>query len=51
MAVIQADFTKEIGKIKPMHAVNNGPVGGETNTSTLRKSRTVLEYGRKRFDF
>ena len=26
---IQADCSKEIGKIKPMHAVNNGPTGTE----------------------
>ena len=31
MVVIQADFAKETGKIKPMHAVNNGPVGDETD--------------------
>ena len=29
MVVIQADFSKELGKIKPMHAVNNGPAGKE----------------------
>ena len=26
MAKITVDFTKTIGKVKPMHAVNNGPV-------------------------
>lgn len=29
--VVQADFSQEIGKIKPMHAVNNGPVGNESD--------------------
>ena len=29
--VVQADFLQEIGKMKPMHAVNNGPVGNETD--------------------
>ena len=26
MSTLNVDFAKHIGKIKPMHAVNNGPV-------------------------
>ncbi|MBQ8375124.1 MAG: hypothetical protein IJX98_06110 [Clostridia bacterium] len=28
MNTVKVDFSKTVGKMKPMHAVNNGPVGG-----------------------
>ena len=48
MVVIQADFTKEAGKIKPMHAVNNGPVGNETDeTGNFESYKTAkIPYAR-----
>lgn len=33
MTELNIDLTKTAGKIKPMNAVNNGPVGGETRDS------------------
>lgn len=32
MATIKIDFSKTNGKMKPMHAVNNGPSGGKIST-------------------
>lgn len=39
MSIVSIDFTKNIGKIKPMHAVNNGPIKG----SSTHQSRSNFE--------
>lgn len=35
MTELNIDLTKTAGKIKPMNAVNNGPVGGETRDAAI----------------
>ena len=42
MSVIQSDFNRNDGAVKPMHAVNNGPVG-----SKVRKGNSTYEYFRE----
>ena len=42
MTDIKIDFTKVTGKIKPMHAVNNGPAG-----SSVRKGNSTFDYFRE----
>ena len=37
MAIISVDFAKEVGKVKPMHATNNGPV---VKTSDVKNGTT-----------
>ena len=42
MSLIQVDFSKALGKIKPMHATNNGPVGkvgGYNSSWTVTEER------------
>ena len=39
MTNIKLDFTKSSGKMKPMHAVNNGPTG-----SKVRRGNSTYEY-------
>ena len=39
MALVKIDFEKTAGKIKPMHAVNNGPVG-----SKVRQGNSTYPY-------
>ncbi|MDY3303495.1 MAG: hypothetical protein SOW78_04340 [Clostridia bacterium] len=33
MTILKIDLTKTAGKIKPMNAVNNGPIGGKTRNN------------------
>lgn len=42
MTDIKIDFSKVTGKIKPMHAVNNGPAG-----SSVRKGNNTFDYFRE----
>ena len=44
MARINVEFNKRLGAVKPMHAVNNGPVSGR---KTQKRSRSNLTRLRK----
>ena len=34
---MKLDFSKTLGKVKPMHAVNNGPFASTQNIKNLKK--------------
>ena len=44
MAQIKVDFTRTVGVIKPMHAVNNGPVAKSPNPNSWGGRSNMAEY-------
>lgn len=50
MGIVNVDLNRKVGRIKPMHAVNNGPmhrVGGDQDTSNLELYRAAgIPYAR-----
>lgn len=44
MAQIKVDFNCTVGAIKPMHAVNNGPVAKSPNPNSWGGRSNMMEY-------